>query len=161
MNFLNYRISLDVHESGSQICLNAKRRDTRRRIYAALTEGSKPYGISEDCMAVFTAKKPDGNIVFNDCRIENNVICYEITEQTVMVPGQLYCEFRLYGADGGLITSPAFSILVDDTVYDDDDVVESVTEVSTLTRLIGEATGLIAEVNSALENGEFIFNRRG
>lgn len=155
MNYSTYRASLDIHAAGSQAVLHAKQGDTKRRILVTLTEDGKPYLISSDCKAVFTAKKPDGNKIFNDCTIEGNIICYTFTEQTTVVSGRLDCEIRLYGADNALITSPSFDIIVDATVYKDGDVVESVTEVSALTSLVSEANTLISSVNKKLENGEF------
>lgn len=155
MNYSTYRASLDIHAAGSQAVLHAKQGDTKRRIFATLTEDGKPYLIGSDCRAVFTARKPDGNKIFNDCTIEGNIICYTFTAQTTVVSGRLDCEIRLYGADDALITSPSFDIIVDATVYKDGDVVESVTEVSALTSLVSEANTLISSVNKKLENGEF------
>lgn len=158
MNYSEYRISLDIHRTGSQSLLQAKQGDTGRKIYVTLTENGKPYTISSDCTAVFTAKKPDGNILFNNCTIEDNIICYTFTEQTSVVPGKMDCEIRIYGADNMLITSPHFDIIVNATVYKDGDTVESTTEVNTLTSLISEATSLISSVNTKLENNEFVPN---
>ena len=155
MNYSTYRASLDIHASGSQAVLHAKQGDTKRRIFVTLTEDGKPYLIGSDCRAVFTAKKPDGNKIFNDCTIEGNIICYTFTAQTTVVAGRLDCEIRLYGADNALITSPSFDIIVDATVYNDGDVVESATEVSALTALVSETTTLISTVNTKLKNGEF------
>ena len=155
MNYSTYRASLDIHAAGSQAVLHAKQGDTKRRIFLTLTEDGKPYLIGSDCRAVFTAKKPDGNKIFNDCTIEGNIICYTFTAQTTVVAGRLDCEIRLYGADNALITSPSFDIIVDATVYNDGDVVESATEVSALTSLVSEANTLITDVNNKLENGEF------
>ena len=155
MNYSNYRASLDIHAAGSQAVLHAKQGDTKRQILVTLTEDGRPYLISSDCRAVFTAKKPDGSILFNDCAIEGNLISYTFTAQTTALAGRLDCEIRLYGADKGLITSPGFDIIVDATVYEDGDVVESAAEVSALTSLVSEANTLVSEVNRKLENGEF------
>ena len=155
MNYSNYRASLDIHAAGSQAVLHAKQGDTKRQILVTLTEDGRPYLISSDCRAVFTAKKPDGSILFNDCAIEGNLISYSFTAQTTALAGRLDCEIRLYGADKGLITSPGFDIIVDATVYEDGDVVESAAEVSALTSLVSEANTLVSEVNRKLENGEF------
>lgn len=155
MNYSNYRASLDIHAAGSQAVLHAKQGDTKRQILVTLTEDGRPYLISSDCRAVFTAKKPDGSILFNDCAIEGNLISYTFTAQTTALAGRLDCEIRLYGADKGLITSPGFDIIVDTTVYEDGDVVESAAEVSALTSLVSEANTLVSEVNRKLENGEF------
>ena len=155
MNYSNYRASLDIHAAGSQAVLHAKQGDTKRQILVTLTEDGRPYLIGSDCRAVFTAKKPDGSILFNDCAIEGNLISYTFTAQTTALAGRLDCEIRLYGADKGLITSPGFDIIVDATVYEDGDVVESAAEVSALTSLVSEANTLVSEVNRKLENGEF------
>ena len=155
MNYSTYRASLDIHASGSQAVLHAKKGETKRRILITLTERGKPYLISSDCTAVFTATKPDGNIIYNGCAIDNNIICYNFTEQTTAAEGKLDCEIRLYGADNALIISPGFDLIVDATVYNDGDVVESATEVSALTALVSETNTLINTVNTKLENGEF------
>lgn len=156
MNYADYRITLDVRSIASPVLLECKKRETAIRIYITLTEGIKPYTITENCTAVFTAVKPDGNIIFNDCSIDGNFIIYTFTAQTTAAAGMMPCEIRLYGPDNKLLISADFRILIHDAVYDDDDVVESVTEVSTLTTLICEANALIADVNSRLENGDFI-----
>ena len=144
----HYRISLDVHSAASAVTLSCKQGDTGRRILAALTDDGVMYTIGADCRAVFTARKPDGNILYNDCRIEGNRVCYDLTPQTTAVPGLLLCELRLYGAGEQLLTSPRFFLHVDRTVYTDGDVIESTDEVTTL-------TGLVAQIREKLDNGEF------
>lgn len=138
-----YRISLDIHSTTSNVRLKCKRGDTSRIICATLTENGFPYHISEDCYAVFTAPKPDGNVVYNKCKINDNVIEYEFTPQTAAVSGVMKCEIKLYGADDKLITSPSFVLVVSDTAYDEGDEIESEKEVDALTHLISESTEAI------------------
>ena len=146
MNASNYRFTLDIHKPHSSVCLNVKRGDTNSRaLFITLSENGLPYHISPECYAVFTATKPDGNIVFNHCTIEGDLITYVLTPQTVAVEGRLDCEIKLYGADDMLITSPGFDIIVRDTVFDEGDEIESETEVDALTHLISEATTVIHE----------------
>lgn len=156
MKYSDYRISLDVRNIGSPIALECKKGETKIRIYITLLEGIKPYAISDECTAVFTAKKPDGNILFNNCGREDNFIVYEFTPQTTSAVGVLNCEIRLYGADSDLLISASFRLLVHDAVYNDGDEIESTSEVTTLTSLISEATTLISTVNDKLENGDFV-----
>ena len=151
-----YKISLDIHDHGSHVSLKAKRGDTGRLLYITLMDGSKPYTITKDCLAVFTAKKADGNILYNQCSILGNTITYAFTPQTTSAVGRTECEVKLYGADNMLLTSARFVLLVDDTVYNEDDEIEPMTEVSALTALVCEANSLVQEVVSKLENGEFI-----
>ena len=139
------KISLDIHSPSSNETVNAKRGDTGRKICISLVDGGVPYIISEECYAVFTAKKPDGKALYNRCTIENNTIIYEITEQTVAVEGRVNSEIKLYGADDKLITSPKFTILVYGTVYNEGDEIQSEKEVDALTHLVSEATTAITE----------------
>ena len=116
-----YNITLDIKGIQSQAVLRVKQFDTSRVIYMSLTDGGKPYTIGEKCYAVFEAIKPDGTKVGNNCYIEKNKIVYEITEQTVAVSGIANCEVSLYDADGGLITSPRFTLIIDRKLVTGDD----------------------------------------
>lgn len=147
MVFTDYRFLLDVHEINSQISLSFKQGDTGRVLYITLTENGDIFNIPQDCVAVFTALKPDGAIIFNDCEINGNEIIYSTTAQTAVVSGKVDCELRLYGAGNTLITSPHFTIFVHPTVYADQ--IESKDEINTLTNLISEAS-------TKLANGDFV-----
>ena len=149
-----YKISLDIHDHGSHVSLKAKKGDTGRLLYITLMDGRSPYVITNDCRAVFTAKKADGNILYNDCNIIGNVITYAFTPQTCSAPGQADCEIRLYGAGNKLLTSARFALLVEDTVYDEHSEVESTKEVSALTALVSETAALIYEVENRLAKGQ-------
>ena len=155
MTFSFYKISLDIHDHGSNVSLKAKRGDTGRLLCINLMDGRNPYTISKDCYAVFTARKADGNVLYNECSITGNTICYAFTPQTTSAIGKADCEIKLYGAENKLITSARFALVVEDTVYNEGDKVESVEEFSALTALISEATTLINDVESKLANGEF------
>lgn len=151
MNKSKIRISLDMHSTCSSVLVSMKRDDTGRELYITLTEDGKPYLITEDCYAVFTATKPDGAIVFNECTIDGNAICYAVTAQTTAVPGELPCEVKLYGANDMLLTSASFTIVVEDTVYNEGDEVESSDEFSALTHLISEVNTKILEADDVFE----------
>ena len=150
MNDSAYKISLDINKHGAQVALSAKKSDTGRKIYISLRAGGTPYTISDDCYAVFAATKPDGSILYNACTIEGNEIVYEFTEQTCSAVGKNRCEIKLYGLDDKLITSPRFTLLVDGTVYPDEQV-ESTDEFSALTKLVGDAVVATDNANHASE----------
>ena len=139
-----YKISLDIHDHGSHVSLKAKKGDTGRLLYVTFMDGGKPYAITEECRAVFTAKKADGNILFNSCSIIGNTICYTFTPQTTAAVGKADCEIKLYGADDKLLTSARFTLMVEDTVYNEGDEVESSNEFSALTDLMSEVAELLA-----------------
>lgn len=156
MEYSENRFLLDVHDITSRTTVNIKRGETGRKLVITLKDRGSVYPISEDCHAVFTARKPDGKIIFNDCEISGNEIEYKMTPQTVAVEGAMPCEIRLYGADNLLLVSALFTTLVSPAVFNDGDIIESQNEVSTLTALISEAMTLIDSVNNKLESGEFI-----
>ena len=120
-----YKISLDIHDHGSNVSLKAKKGDTGRLLYITLMDGRAPYVISNECRAVFTAKKADGKKLYNDCTIIGNAITYAFTPQTTSCVGRAECEIKLYGAENKLLTSARFTLLVEDTVYNEGDEVES------------------------------------
>lgn len=151
MNFSNYRLSLDIHETESGLSLRAKKGDTIRKIYVTLMDGGVPYRITSDCTAAFTARKPDNTIIFNDALIENNAIVYELTPQTTSAAGQVRCEVRLYGGDGRLITSPRFFLDVDDTVFTEGDQVVSEDEYTILEDAIDAVHRAVAEAEAAVD----------
>lgn len=151
MNDSIYRISLDIHEHGSQTVLKAKKTDTGRKLHISLRAGGTPYIIADDCYAVFKATKPDDSILYNACTIENNEIIYEFSEQTCTSVGRCRCEIALYGLDDKLITSPRFSLLVDGTIYPDGRV-ESSDEFSALAELVSETLEVSKSASEAAEN---------
>ena len=142
MNYTEHKITLDIHKTVSQVSLSVKKGDTGRRLLIHLAERGYPYHISEDCYAVFTAKKPDGKVVFNECSIVDCVIIYEFTEQTVAAVGLADCEIILYGADGKQLTSASFNIVVEDTIYDTETEIESTSEYNALAALIAKLQAL-------------------
>ena len=156
MEHIIHNLSLNMHSSISQTSLYVKSGDTKRKLRITLTENGKVYRISDGCVAVFSAKKDNGDTLFNDCTIEGNTIVYELTAMTANVPGKIDCEIKLYDADNELITSPQFAIIVDDVVRNDEGVVAS-SEFSALTKLIADAIAVNKELNLKLAGGKLDF----
>ena len=150
-----YKIYLDIHNYGSHVVLKAKKGDNGSLLYVTLMDGGSPYVITPECYAVFTAKKADGNILYNKCTILENMIVYAFTPQTTSYVGKMECEIKLYGSGDSLLTSAEFTLLVMDTVVNDDEV-GSEKEVTALTALVAETTTLINEVEYKLASGAFV-----
>jgi hypothetical protein len=147
---------LDIHEHGSNVSLKAKRGDTGRILYITLMDGRNPYIISDDSYAVFTAKKADGTILFNHCSIIGNTICYAFTPKTTAAAGKLECEIKIYGAGNKLLTGAQFSLIVEETVYNEELVVGAEKEVGALTELMSKASALIYHIESELAKGKLL-----
>ena len=138
MTYTEHKITLDIHKTVSPVSVRVKKGDTARKLLIHLADNGYPYHISDGCYAVFTAKKPDGKVVFNDCSIEECVISYDFTEQTVAVAGLVDSEIILYGSNGKQLTSASFHIIVEDTIYDTETEIESTNEYNALAALIAE-----------------------
>lgn len=143
-------MSLDIHDTASQTMLNVKKSDNGRQINFVLTDGGKPYVITEGCKAYFRALKPSKNLLFNECTIANNVITYILTNQTSAEVGIVDCEIRLNGADGKQITSPRFSLCVEDIIYSDSEV-ESKDEFTALQTALEKADNLIVDISNKVD----------
>ena len=148
-----YKISLDIQDHGSHVSLKAKKGDTGRILKITLVDGGKPYKITSECLAVFTAQKSDGTIIYNGCSIIDNAIFYVFTEQTALSVGTSNCEIKLYGSDEKLLTSASFTLIIEDTVLNESDLL-SMNEVTALTKLVSEANTISHEVNRKLAIGE-------
>lgn len=153
MEYIDHKIILDVHEMVSPVTVSMKRRETGRRLMIHLADRGYPYHIDDECYAVFTATKPDGKVIYNECTIDDCVIIYNVTEQTSCVAGLVSCEIQIHNADGLLLTSPVFDIVVEDTIYDEETEVESTSEFSALTKLIAEVQELKKELGNGSSSG--------
>lgn len=167
-----YRLSVDLHGSYGACQPEVKQGDTHRSLLITLTDGGMPYEIGAACTPVFICKKPDGTVLYNFCRVENNTIIYDYTPQTTAVAGLLDCELRLYNAprqvltdDTGaltlegeqveLLTSVTFGIRVLPSVYNGNEIPESAGEVTALEQLVAEGAGLLRALSQARLDGEF------
>ena len=150
INPVVHSISLDIYKIGPQKVLSMVRGDTKRAIVIHLTENERPYSINEECTAYFTAKKPDGNFIYNECEVDfkSNTITYNVTEQTTAVNGKVDCQLRLIDANGGIVSTPSFSFVVADLLYNEEPIVESSSEFNAI-------TAYIASLKQMVANGEF------
>ena len=153
MNVLDYRVSLEMFDTLSQTTIKAKKGDSACKIHITLTEHGKIYKIGEGCYATFNAKKADGNFVFDTCTIENNTIVYDFLSsvdengacQVSACEGIVDCEVTLYNADSKQLTSPRFTLFIDGTVYNGEEIVSSA-ELGAIEKLIEKY------VDNALDN---------
>ena len=150
MEYAIHRISLDIRSTKTQANINVKQADTARKIYITLTEGGFPYHIAKGCSATFSAEKPDGNYIHNVCQIDGDTIIYTFTEQTVPVVGSMDCEISLYDSNENRITSPHFNILVEERVYNGEEIVSS-PEANVLDELIGRAEHAVAQAEGVAD----------
>lgn len=118
-----YRLSLDMQESASQVQITAKQYDVARKIYITLMEDGIPHAIEAGCNATMTIRKPDDSVVLSTCEINliDSVIMYEFGSTTASMLGLHECEVKLTDPNNHLITSPRFTMLVAENVYNEGD----------------------------------------
>lgn len=163
MNVLKYRVSLDMFDILSQTTIKAKKGDSACQIHITLTEHGKIYQIGEGCYATFIAKKSDGNFIYDNCTIKNNTIVYDFGTsvdengicQVSAYEGSVECEVTLYKANSEQLTSPRFTLFIDGTVYNGEEII-STTKSNVLKELINKAKDTVDEIETKFENGEFV-----
>lgn len=145
-----HRLTLDL--TGPDMCptVEVQRGDSARSLIISLTQGGRPYWIGEGLTAALYATKPDGNPLFNACTIEKNRIRYDFTPQTVNVAGAFECEIWLVAADKRELTTPRFTIAVDERMRTDDVIPESEPEYTAITEMVAAGTAMIEELREAL-----------
>lgn len=154
MNETIQSITLNLRDSGGRPIINARRGDTARMLEIHLFDGTKPYLLSECCYAVFSAKKENGEVLFNNCVIRDNAIFYTFTEQTTSEVGQLQVEIKVYGGNKQMITSARFYLQIFDTVFTDGNVSSGHHEMEGLNTLINQTLDLQNTLKDKLQRGD-------
>ena len=142
MNYSIFRIPLNLHSIQSQASVPVFLGDTSIQLRISLSDGVKPYTITDGCIAKISIKRPTGSILEAFCTIENNTtVVYsfdkdEITKQTAVVEGIHDCDVTLYGNDGGILGSPRFTMVVNGKVINKDDIVISDEDKTTIDAIV-------------------------
>ena len=130
-----FRISHDIHQTQSQVSIPATQGADNVRLIIRLTEKGNPFDIEDGSYAIFSAVKPDGNPLYNDCAIyRNSTIVYDFTPQTTAVEGITMCQIHLYDTYGRKLHSPRFQIVVHPDIYGNE--IESTEEYKALAKFV-------------------------
>lgn len=141
-----YPFTLELQKTLSQISIPVTLRDTKRVFLISLTNGGKPYKITDGCRAAFTGTKADGKILYNDCVImDNTVIRYDFTDQTTSAPGRIDCQIKLYGEKGEILATPRFTMVVYKSAVDIDGEISEDEKTSIEGIIARETERIIAE----------------
>lgn len=132
MNFSTYRFTLSLHLTQSQVSLPVTLGDNARVFLITLSDGGAHYVIGDGCLAKIEIKRPTGTILQEFCPIEkNSTIIYDFSqnEGTAVVPGVHNCTITLYNANGLILGSPRFTMVVSDRVVTSDDMLNMLDDV--------------------------------
>lgn len=150
-----HRLRLDLERPGIQAVSYMRKGDTlSRRMVLSLYEQGKPYRIEAGVTARIRGKKSDGTILYNDCFVQDNCIVVDVTTQMLAALGEVECELNLYGTSNALLTTPRFSIVVEDVLLADGQL-ESQNEFTAMTKATEEMKTLYNTVDEAYKSGAF------
>ncbi len=138
--------TLDIRRSGSQFTVEGLHVGDRglRVFNFHFCDGQKAFPLPDGCIATLYARLPDGNntTVFTLCEIIDSSVVYTLTGapadgvSVTSFPGRVDCEIRLTTIDNEVLTSPAFSFMIEDTLQDDS-AIEAADDFSALTEALG------------------------
>ena len=156
MNYSNYRVNLDIHNTAPQYLLRFNQNDTARKIVFALTENGAPYELTNDCTCILSAVKPDGTQITNNCTVdtEKGTVTYIVTGQTTSAVGVFDCQLTLSDKDGNVLFSPIFTIEVRKVVIagiDLSSVSEFIALVTAYNAYVAD-TAKLQELENSLDN---------
>lgn len=126
MNLSKFRFTLDLHSIQSQASIPVMVGDTSVTLIISITDGGLPYHIEDGCIAKISIKRPTGTHLEEFCVVKNNAVveyAFSQNENTCAVPGVHVCDIILYGADGGVVGTPRFTMVVSERVIRFDDIV--------------------------------------
>lgn len=138
MKYVVSRVTLDLGATSSPLTLTAKQGDSVREIIVGFTNNGSVYPLEDSCTVVFTAEKPSGAKIFNECTLDGNNARYKFTAQTVSEIGAMKCEFKIFDDMNKppKLTSPRFMINVEEPVFNDGDVPESSYEFNAISEIV-------------------------
>jgi len=125
MNSSNYRFTLDLHSTQSQVSLPVTRGDTARVFLISLSDGGLPYIIEEGNLAMISIKRPSGTHLEAFCAIlDGTTIKYDFEQNpnTAVMEGVHDCSITLYDSEGRELGTPRFTMIVSDRVINSDDL---------------------------------------
>ena len=149
MGTSNFRFTLDLQSVQSQISIPVTRGDTARTWKISFSDGNRPFILEDGVLAKLEIKRPTGTHSEEFCAIEertNVLYRFSQNENTASVEGLHECAVILYGADGSVIASPRFTMIVTDRVISSDDINLSDDDLSAIDAMIAaEASRQSAE----------------
>lgn len=114
MRASQYKFTLDVQSTQSQVCLAATEGDTNREFFISFSDGGVPLTIEGLKSATIIFERPDGDLVEDTCVVlgDGANVLYQFKTGTCGVTGLNSCQLLLINAEGKQLYSPLFSLNV-------------------------------------------------
>ena len=147
MNNAIQHINLDINDSGNQVIVFVRRRESARQLAITLSESGKPYTIptAEGSSVAVGGVNANGTTFLNRCTVENNTVYYLIPSSSTGTVGTVQAAVRVQEGFK-VIATAKFAIRVMENVVDETAAASS-EEYTALTQLIEE----VQEALSAMD----------
>lgn len=126
-------ITLELTGDERLYIASAKQGDKRTRfIRVALTNNGKAFTIPTGYIAIANIKKPDKHFCYNECKVVDNKVMVELTNQALAAAGTAHCDIEIRDAQNVyVLSSQAFEIEVEEA-YRNDNAIKSCNEITAL-----------------------------
>lgn len=126
-------ITLELTGDERLYMASAKQGDKRTRfIRVALTNNGKVFTIPTEYIVIANIKKPDKHFCYNECKIVDNKVMVELTNQALAAAGTAHCDIEIRDAQNVyVLSSQAFTIEIEETNRNDA-AIESCNEITAL-----------------------------
>lgn len=149
-----YKYTFDVNRRGTQFTIEGLHRGDNglRTMEFCFSSGGESFPLPEDCIATLYAVLPCGTKIFDSCEVVSDTVVYSLKgsdsgASLTSSVGKALCEIRITAADGKIITSPKFTVTVDE-ILQDDSAIEAQDSFSALT----DALSRVLEAEEGLES---------
>lgn len=121
-------ISLKLRDEEINYLVSAKQGDRATRyVYAKIqNDDGTEYTIPDNCIAIVNIKKPDKHFCYNECKIENNRVIIELTNQALAAAGTAHADIELRNEQNALILSTqSFGIEIEQSMRNENAILSS------------------------------------
>lgn len=151
-------IQLDLCKKNSYKAIPTKQLDTNSRfLRVELLNNGNPYDFNDD-VTVILASTRDGETKAYKCTVEDGCVVAPLTSWMLAEEGYVDCEIVLIDtASNSKLSSFAFSICVDESIYNDETISQD-ENYNVLLKLITDVDTAVKSCNTATEKATEIYN---
>ncbi|MBQ2729893.1 MAG: hypothetical protein IJF69_03880 [Clostridia bacterium] len=152
------KFTLDISRRGRQFIIEGLHVGDNgfREFEFCFSKYGKHIVLPEGCTATLYAHLPGGVTVYDTCAVDKDRVIYALCggdgEEAGLTSyaGRVECELKLICADGSVLTSPKFSLLID-SVLQDDEAIEAQSSFSALTDALIRVQAIESDYEDAIE----------
>ena len=126
-------ITLELTGDERLYMVSAKQGDKQTRyVRITLTNNGKVFMIPTGYILIANIKKPDKHFCYNECKVEDNKVLVELTNQALAAAGTAHCDIEIRDEQNTyVLSSQAFTIEIEETNRNDA-AIESCNEITVL-----------------------------